>query len=360
MRVGTAVVMLLAVLAAAAAQAGAPRTVVFYEVKPVLQSPPRIDGKLDDPCWADANRARTYYEYFKANPGPGKIRTEFRMLYNDKGIYLAIINYDKHPEKIREKFITRDSPKLWQDDCAEIYFDPAAQGVGYAKFVVNARGTQADSKRIDAAISLPEWSTYGWRAKAMKWKKSWSIEAFFPWSDLGARARQGDIWMFDHVRYAYTSGKFQGVTWAPGGNYQAPENFGYLYFGGSVSMSPEQAGKLLAGRVSPPWSLVTDDGFITCLRQGETMFMSAAKMVADKRKALQARLEQARGLSRAAGQENRFNKNIADISSKYNALPVTASTPEEARLVCGRLAKLQEKTDAVYWEARIYELLADK
>ena len=61
--------------------------------------------------------------------------------------------------------------------------------------------------------------------------------------------------MFDHVRYAFTSGKFVGSTWAAGGNYQNPSNFGYLYFVKNEKLSPDAVAKILESAAPAPWML---------------------------------------------------------------------------------------------------------
>lgn len=66
------------------------------------------------------------------------------MLYNDRGLYLKITNYDDHLDKLRASIIRRDDPSLWTDDCATIYIDPAANGVGFMNFTINSKGVQSD------------------------------------------------------------------------------------------------------------------------------------------------------------------------------------------------------------------------
>lgn len=227
----------------------------YYEVKPV-SVPPVINGKLDDPCWREANRHTVYYEYFKPNPGPGALKTEFRMLYDAKGVYLGVINYEKEISGIRKNITDRDNLELWKDDCAEIYFDHYADGIGFRKFMVNSIGTVADMMRIDTAVSMPEWNGTGWLACASINEDSWSFEAFFPWEDLGEQAQPGDLWMFCHVRYSFVGGGFQGVTSSPGGNYTATDCFGYIYFTASGELSSsERIATLLEKKIKPPWSL---------------------------------------------------------------------------------------------------------
>lgn len=341
------------VLAAYAADAGM-QTLAFYEVKPAAQAPV-LDGRLSDPAWQGANRAKAYWEYYKSDPGPGALDTEFRMVYDARGVYLAVINRDPKVQEIRAVRVTRDDPQMWQDDCAEVYFDPAGLSVGYSRFVVNPLGTQQDSRRIDTAVSLPHWSGTGWQVQTATATDAWIIEAFFPWSDLGRKAEPGQLWRFCHVRYAYSTGKFQGVTWSPGGNYRTPERFGYLYFGSAGVLPLEQVGDLLSSSVTPPWSLPAGDRIAVCAKPGQTAIHGADALVETERSALDSavdRTEQALARLNASKAGAALQGKLAEVRSERDALPV-ATGAVEATDAMRRIAALKRRADTTYWEARL-------
>ena len=344
---------LAAVVCGADAGAGA-RTVAFYHARPTGAAP-KLDGRLDEPCWADAQVARTYYQYWKADPDIGVLDTEFRMAYDAHGIYLGIVNHDKHTGKLRATKTTRDDPSMWTDDCAEIYFDPAAMGIAYGRFVVNSLGTQQDSKRIDTGVTLGEWSGDGWQAKTRVGRSGWTIEAFFPWSDLGQRATAGDLWQFDHVRYAYTSGGFQGVTWSPGGNYQSPDKFGYVYFGRD-RLARDKVARLLSARVRPPWQLLTTDGFVVCTKPGQVTFAKPADMVARERAAVSALLAKTEPVVRQV-KSKAVAKAFGAVKDGYAKIPEKVATTAEAFTAVREMAALKDRIDEVYWQARVQALV---
>ena len=238
------------------------REVSFYCPAPA-ESPPVIDGKLDDPCWRDAPEYTASYEYFKSNPGPGKLRNSFRIVYDRRGLYLAVTHYEPNMKTIRKTIANRDNPDLWTDDCAEIYIDPQAQGIGFCKFTVNALGTFSDELRLDGSVTRQDWDPVGVIVRTGIESDRWTIECFFPWEDLGAKAKPGDIWMFCHVRYAWSSGKFVGTTSSPGGNYAAAGNFGYLCFTGKSGVDTDRISKLLLEKAAPPWCIRIGDDLIS-------------------------------------------------------------------------------------------------
>ena len=243
------------------------REISFYCPAPA-KTPPVIDGKLDDPCWREAAEYTASYEYFKSNPGPGKLRNSFRIVYDRRGLYLAIIHYEPNVKMIRKSITNRDNPDLWTDDCAEIYIDPQGQGIGFCKFTVNALGTVADELRLDGNVTRHDWDAVGAVVQTRIESDRWTIEGFFPWEDLGARAKPGDIWRFCHVRYAWPKGKFVGTSSSPGGNYAATGNFGYLCFSDGSGVDTDRISKLLLEKAAPPWCIRLGDDLISNIGDG--------------------------------------------------------------------------------------------
>ena len=65
----------------------------FYEVRPKTGEI-IIDGKISKEEWQNVPVHSDYYEYYKDNPRPGALKTTFQMVYDDKGIYMAVVNFD--------------------------------------------------------------------------------------------------------------------------------------------------------------------------------------------------------------------------------------------------------------------------
>lgn len=220
---------------------------------------PLINGKLDDSCWKKAQEYNTYYVFNKLDPEPGKLKTSLRILWNEKGIFLGIINYDKNIDKIRKKYTSHDAPGLWRDDCAELYFDPFANSIGFTKITLNPLGSIADMRRIDAAITLADWNACGLEVKTSQNVDSWIIEIFIPWSDLGKAPRAGTVWKFCHLRFAWGTGRFIGITSSLGGSYTSPDNFGFLYFLDDKRANIKTIANALKKKATPPWCISQKD-----------------------------------------------------------------------------------------------------
>ena len=231
------------------------RELSFYEVRPRTSSIV-IDGTIDESEWQGIPVHDSYYEYWKANPGPGALKTELRMVYDKDGLYMAAVNYEDDIAKLRRGITENDNENLWTNDCGEFYFDPAATGIGYTKFVVNANGVVYDMRRQDASVYLFSWNGSGWKAAATVGKEAWYIEAFFPWSDLnGTAAVPGTLWQFCHARFSWTKG-FRGMVNSPEANYNATNQFGYIFFSDGKSVfTPETIGGILRKKAAAPWCI---------------------------------------------------------------------------------------------------------
>lgn len=223
-----------------------------------------VDGSLSEKEWRDAPEYAAYYEYWKADPGPCSIKTSLKMLYSRNGIYIAITNHESSMDKIKADSTMRDAEDLWRDDCNEIFIAPYLNPVGYTKFIVTAAGVLGDMKKIDAAVSLNDWNGNTWQAAVSRNSDSWIIEAFIPWEDIGAKASNGSIWRFCNTRFSYTSGKFEGATFSPGGNYNNISGFGYIYFSAGKALDINATALILSERIPYPWMLEFDGRLISC------------------------------------------------------------------------------------------------
>ena len=235
----------------------------FYEVRPKSGNIV-IDGKIDEKAWQNIPVHGNYYEYWKENPKPGLLKTTYRMVYDEKGLYMAVVNYDDNMPRLRREITEYDNLNIWTDDCGEFYFDPQADGLSYTKITINANGVYHDMRRQDTAVYLNEWSGYGTVTAASVGKDAWYIEAFFPWSVMNGTGKNGALWQFCHTRYSWTK-KFRGMTSSPGGNYNATDKFGYLYFSdGKTALDPAKIGSLLQTKAAVPWCIPCGNTLLSC------------------------------------------------------------------------------------------------
>ena len=70
--------------------------------------PPVIDGIVDDLSWDDAFVIDEFLQFEPYNLEATTVRTEARVLYDDKYLYIAFNNFDPNPESIMKRLARRD------------------------------------------------------------------------------------------------------------------------------------------------------------------------------------------------------------------------------------------------------------
>ena len=115
---------------------------------------PKIDGILDDEAWKIAPLTITPDEWVSYNPVrgdkmPAEYRTDVRITYDDRNVYVAFYCFDNEPEKIRTNVSRRDS--AFNDDWIAISLDSAGTGQSAYHLFSNPSGSQMDAINTSAS-----------------------------------------------------------------------------------------------------------------------------------------------------------------------------------------------------------------
>src|SRR5262249_48139004 len=110
--------------------------------------PPKIDGVLDDAQWREAVPVSDFDMSRPMEGGKPTQKTEVRVLYDNRAIYVGAILYDSHPDSILHELGNRDDGDLNADNF-RLVVDPYNLRQDAFDFSVNAAGVQADSKFSD-------------------------------------------------------------------------------------------------------------------------------------------------------------------------------------------------------------------
>ena len=114
--------------------------------------PPIIDGALNDEVWQRAALPLGEWLSYQPNRGdkmPAELRTEVKIAYDDRNIYLAIHCFDHEPAKIRTTISKRDS--AFNDDWIAMSLDSAGTGQTAYHLFVNPSGVQMDAINTSAS-----------------------------------------------------------------------------------------------------------------------------------------------------------------------------------------------------------------
>jgi len=114
-----------------------------YQVKiPRFSSPPKIDGKLENPLWEKGAVLENFTQYEPQEGANPSEKTIAYLGYDNKNLYIALRCYDSNPKAIRACLTQRDS--VQGDDEVTIYLDTFYDKKRAFAFLVNPCGVQSD------------------------------------------------------------------------------------------------------------------------------------------------------------------------------------------------------------------------
>lgn len=156
------------------------------------ETPPKIDGVMDE-IWNKAKPISDFIQFTPLYNVPTTQKTEVRVLYDDKAIYVFANLFDSSPDSILEQLGSRDDEDL-NADYFEVEFDTYNNQLDGYTFVVYASGVQADRREFD--------NTYNavWESKAKITSEGWVAEYKIPYSALRFPALEIQTWGFELTR----------------------------------------------------------------------------------------------------------------------------------------------------------------
>ncbi|MDP6502740.1 MAG: DUF4838 domain-containing protein [Planctomycetota bacterium] len=206
-------------------------------------TPPRLDGKLDDAVWQQAEKTKPFVTSYN---NPVETKTHGMVSYDDENLYLAV--WAEEPDMAAQKLNFKPVP--------------VTEGMEYSaddhvEFFLKAEGRFKDRLCVQVTANSAIWvhwpGKYGWartvpvdlgiRGKAWRGEKEYSLELTIPFAkvtDDGKGPRPGDVWRLDMARARHVpkkrkyKGKAANVVrmWAPtmafGGHFT--DRWGLLKF----------------------------------------------------------------------------------------------------------------------------------
>jgi len=144
-----------------------------YHIKRT-ETPPKIDGILDDEVWKDADIATDFVQFRPAigNTLPADQKTTVKMTYDDNAIYVSAYLKDK-PENILRQFTSRDNFGI--NDFFIIAINPNNDGQNDTYFVVFPNGNQADAIANPSVGEDYSWNAV-WQNAAKVVDDGWIVE----------------------------------------------------------------------------------------------------------------------------------------------------------------------------------------
>lgn len=200
---------------------------------------PQMDGLVQDAEWQAAGKVGA----FAANAGdraPEAATTAF-VGHDATKLYVAFrCREPKLSAAARNRYDRHDS-SVWNNECVEIFLDPAADRVSYMHFLVDLLGQRHDLLGSDSYGFNPTWE-----ARVAESADQWSVEIAIPFDSLGVPAPEpGTAWYGNLCRERKAVNELSAWQ-ATGGSFAAPGRFGLLVFDDLRQHLATQAERLTA------------------------------------------------------------------------------------------------------------------
>ena len=144
-------------------------------------TPPVINGILDDEAWKSGTWAGGFTQNQPYSGRPESQRTEFKILFDDNNLYVAIKAYDTSPDSIVNRLSRRDQ----QDgDLVGIIIDSFHDLRTGFLFGVSSTGVKYDQMMTnDGQNNDPSWDPNWWVKTSIN-SQGWIAEMKIPFSQV--------------------------------------------------------------------------------------------------------------------------------------------------------------------------------
>ncbi|MDA1210829.1 MAG: DUF5916 domain-containing protein, partial [Bacteroidetes bacterium] len=189
-------------------------------------TPPVIDGNLDDAAWKEAEFLSDFRQNFPTDTLPAQYPTQIRFLFDDTYLYIAI-----QAKSSGSNFVARSLKRDFRGsttDNVSFFFDTFMDGVNAYQFGVNPYGAQRESLVSDGGIDRnsfnPDWDVK-WFSEGHIEGDSYVAELAIPFYSL--KYPEGCTqWKMQAYRFDLQNN--ERSTWSRIDQNQLLSNLGYL------------------------------------------------------------------------------------------------------------------------------------
>ena len=166
-----------------------------------ISEAPAIDGILKEQVWIDAGEWADDFSQFEPYNGRKPTqRTDFKILFDDNNLYVAVKSYDSSPDSIVKRLTRRDHE---DGDMVAIIFDSYHDLRTGFFFGVSAGGVKFDQVMSNNGQDEDStWDPNWWVGTSIN-EEGWVAEMRIPFSQLRFKENSGDVWGLELIRSVY-------------------------------------------------------------------------------------------------------------------------------------------------------------
>ena len=168
-------------------------TAAHREIQAIrTETPPTIDGKLDDTCWQNSAKTGGLIQFEPQRGEPATQPTTIYLVYDANKLYVAFECFKTDMDNLAANQTRRDS-FFFSDDHVEVLIDTFLDGRNCYAFALNPLGTQTDRRLINEGTNRRSGqSNIGtaiswdcdWEGQAGTQQDKWIAEFAIPFAEL--------------------------------------------------------------------------------------------------------------------------------------------------------------------------------
>ncbi|MBT8326829.1 MAG: carbohydrate binding family 9 domain-containing protein, partial [Bacteroidia bacterium] len=177
----------------------------------------KIDGELNETAWKNCEIAKDFYQSVPVDTAFANTKTEVRVTYDDKYLYISAICYDT----INKPYIVQSLKRDFSypvSDAFGVYIDPYDDHTNGFSFAVNPRGVQREGLiQVGGNYGVTTAWDILWLSEVKNYSDRWVVEIAIPFTSL--RFNKGSKkWRINFSRNDLK--RNEGSSWA-----SVPRNF---------------------------------------------------------------------------------------------------------------------------------------
>ena len=198
----------------------------FYTTKRVSINPPKINGDLDDEAWSLVEWGGGDFRQNQPDAGaPASVQTFFKVLYDDKNLYIAFRNLDPDPSKIVSRMSRRDG---FEGDFVEVNIDSYFDKRTAFSFTASVSGVKGDEYVSNNGNNWDaNWDPI-WYLQTSITSEGWVAEMRIPLSQLRFADKPEHVWGIQFTRRFFR--KEERSNW----QYIPPDAGGWVHLFGEL------------------------------------------------------------------------------------------------------------------------------
>jgi hypothetical protein len=157
----------------------------------IAQSPPTIDGTVEEGEWQAAARAGEFIQYEPRRGEASGLRTDVLVLYDSTHLYISYRMWD--PDEPTAQLTRRDDD-LQNDDAVVLVLDSHYDRRSAYYFMTNALGTQTDGRIANDGRTVDKTWDAPWQCAARLTEFGWTAEMSIPFTSIKYDAGEGKTW----------------------------------------------------------------------------------------------------------------------------------------------------------------------